>query len=205
MKKIFFIVLTLIPFFAISQAIQKNNLEINVGTGLGIYGTSDNDTSNENGAAVAALLNISCQYAISNKFSIGLELDRNGFAHDKDSANKAHSLSALINGQFRLLNKEKTSIFINLSGGYSNFKFIDTQKDVWVAGGGFTIQPGIGFKHYFGKTIGFYIQSEYAIYNYKKLTDADGNVLKTGPFNDQKDYQIKLSGLNLKIGLDIKF
>lgn len=206
MKKILFAFVSLIiPFIAFSQAVEQGDFEFSVGTGLGIYETTDNDTSNNNSTAVAGILNLSCQFAIANRLSIGIVFDRNGYAQNKDSADKAHSLNALINAQLRVVNALKTIIYINLSGGYTNFKYIEGTNNLWVSGGGFILQPGIGFKHYFGKTLGIYIQSDYTTFDYKQLKDSEDNILKIGPANNLKDFQLKLSGLNLRAGLTFKF
>jgi hypothetical protein len=62
MKITLFIFILFLPFIVFSQAVKKNDLEIGIGTGLGIYGTSDNnpdnDTTNESSMAAAGLLNI---------------------------------------------------------------------------------------------------------------------------------------------------
>lgn len=206
MKKIISIItVIIIPFISFSQAIEQGNFEFSIGTGLGIYETSDNDTTNKNSTAVAGILNMSCQFAIANRLSIGIVFDRNGYAQEKDSLNKAHSLNALINAQLRIVNALKTIIYLNLSGGYTNFKYIEGQHNLWVSGGGFILQPGIGFKHYFGKTVGFYIQSDYTTFNYKQLKDSENTILKIGPANNLQDFQLKLSGLNIRTGLTFKF
>jgi len=127
-------------------------------------------------------------------------LERNGFAHD--SSNKAHSVNVGLNAQYLFVNKKKNVIYFDFLGGYSNFKYIDNGSKNWVTSNGLTIQPGIGFKHYFGKTLGFYLQSNYAFYSYKKIVADNGKILKT---SKPEDYKIKLSGLNVKIGLMFKF
>lgn len=203
MKKILLLLVSFIPLITFAQAIHKGNCEITAGTGFGIYDVSNNesnDSAKNNSTGATGLLNVSFKYAISEKFSLGFILERNGFAHD--SLNKAHSINIGLDAQYLFVNKEKNVIYIDFLGGYSNFKFIDNKNKNWVVGNGLTIQPGIGFKHYFGKTFGFYLQSNYAFYRYKKLIDANGNILKTG---NSTDYLIRLSGLNVKIGLSFKF
>ncbi len=205
MKSIIIYFLLAIPFYANSQAVQKNNIEIAAGVGVGIYGTSSNDSSADNSMAAAGLLHISLQYAISEKFSTGLFFERNGFITERDSSNKGVSLNTGLDVQFRVLNSEKTTIFFNIAGAYSHFRYDDFSSNSWVSGNGLSIQPGIGFRHYFSKTIGMFFQSSYASYNYKKLADAKGNILQTSHIADKKDLHIKISGLNLKLGLTFKF
>ena len=204
MKKILLLFVSLMPLFIYSQAIQKGNIEFTGGTGFGIYGASDNESNNDtvknNNTAVAGLLDVSFKYTISNKFNLGFIIERNGFAHD--SSNKAHSINVGLVAQYLFVNKDKNVIYLDFVGGYSNFKYVDKGSKNWVTSNGLNIQPGIGFKHYFGKTLGFYLQSNYAFYSYNKIVDSNGNVLKT---SNSTDYLIKLSGLNIKIGLSIKF
>lgn len=204
MKKILLLFGCLIPVLTFAQAVQKGNVEFSGGTGFGIYGASDNETNNDtaknNNTAVAGLLDFSFKYAIFKKLNLGFIIERNGFAHD--SSNKAHSINVGLDVQYLFVNKDKNVIYLDFAGGYSNFKYIDKGSQNWVTSNGLNLQPGIGFKHYFGKTLGFYLQSNYAFYSYDKLVDSNGNVLKTSNSND---YLIKLSGLNIKIGLSIKF
>lgn len=201
---IFFLI---IPFIGFSQAIQKNDFEIAGGVGLGIYGTSDNnpekDTSTESSMAAAGLINFSLHYAVINKLSIGILAERNGYVTNKDSSNKGVALNIGLDCQYRLINKEKTIVLANVFGGYSHFKY--DNKEEWVSSNGICFQLGIGFKHYFSKTVGMFIQSNYALYPYKKLVNSKNEILKTGPVNDQKNYSIKISGLNLKLGLTFHF
>lgn len=204
MKKLLLLFVIIIPILTFAQAIKKGNIEISAGTGFGIYGTSDNESNNDtaknNNTAAAGLLNVSCKYAISEKFSLGFILERNGFAHD--SSNKAHSLNVGLNAQYLFVNKDKNIIYFDFVGGYSNFKYVDESSKNWVTSNGLNLQPGIGFKHYFGENLGFYLQSNYAFYSYKKLVGDNGEILKT---SKSEDYNIKLSGLNVKVGLLIKF
>lgn len=209
MKIILILFILLLPCIVFSQAVEKNDIEIGLGAGFGIYGTSDNnpdaDTTNENSMAAAGLLNFSFHYAIFKNFSIGILAERNGYITNKDSSNKGVSLNLGLDCQYRLINKEKTLIFADIFGGFSNFRYDNLSYHEYVTGNGVCFQLGIGFKHYFSKTIGMFIQSNYALYPYKKLVDSKNNVLKTGPVNNQKDYQIKISGLNLKLGLTFHF
>lgn len=204
MKKIILLFVSIIPILTLAQAVKKGNIEITSGTGFGIYGASDNesdnDTSQNNSTAVAAILDVSLKYSIIDKLCLGFMLERNGFVHD--SSNKAHSINIGINAQYLFLNKEKNVIYFDFLGGYSNFKYIDKGSKNWITSNGLNIQPGIGFKHYFGKILGFYLQSNYSFYSYNKLTSDNGEILKT---SKSENYNIRLSGLNVKIGLTFKF
>jgi len=209
MKIKLFLLILLLPCFAFSQAVEKNDLEIGLGVGLGIYGTSDNnpdkDSIKENSMAAAGLLNFSIHYAILKNFSIGILAERNGYITNKDSSNKGVSLNLGLDCQYRLLNKEKTLVFADLFGGYSHFRYDNLSHKEYVIAKGNCLQLGIGFKHYFSKIIGMFIQSNYALYPYKKLVDTNNNIVKTGPANNQKNYSIRISGLNLKLGLTFHF
>lgn len=209
MKTTFLIFLLLLPVLVFSQAVDKKDVEIGIGTGFGIYGTSDNnpetDTTDENNMAAAGLLNLSIHYAIVKNFSIGILAERNGYVTNRDSSNKGVALNLGLDCQYRLMNKEKTLIFGEIFCGYSNFRYDNLSYHEYVTGNGLCFQLGIGFKHYFSKTIGMFIQSNYAFYQYKKLVDSKNNILKTGSVNNQKDYGIKMSGLNLKLGLTFHF
>jgi hypothetical protein len=201
--KYIFLLFLFIPFLGFSQAVQKNDFEIAGGVGFGIYGVNNNDpqkdTSNENSLAAAGLVNFSMHYAVIKSLSIGILAERNGFVTEKDSSNKGVSLNIGLNLQYRLINKEKTVVFANLMGGYTHFKYEDHKERV--VGKGTLFQIGIGFKHYFTKTVGMFIESNYSIYPYNKLVSSHGEVLKTGPVNNQEDLSIFISGLNLRFGL----
>jgi len=203
MKNLFILIFAIIPLLSISQAIKNSNIEINTGTGFGIYSVKDNDPINDtskNNTAAAALLQLSFKYYVINNLGLGIDVERNGFAHD--SSDKAHSLNLGLIAQYLILNKEKNVIYFDLLFGYSNFKYINNADKNWVTSSGVDIQPGVGFKHFFGKKIGYFLQSNYSLYKYGKIVDSKNNTLKT---SDSKDYKISISGLNVKVGLIIKF
>lgn len=205
MKTNLLILVLLFPAVLFGQIIQKNNVEIGAGIGIGIYGTSSNDSASTNSMAAAGLLQFSLHYAFNNRFSTGLFFERNGYITERDSSNKGYSLNPGLDFKFRLLNSESTTIFVNLTLAYSYFKYEDIAAKNFVSSSGYTFQPGLGFSHYFSKTIGLFVQSNYATYKYNKLTDDKGNVLQTTQITNKEDFRIKISGLNLKLGLTFKF
>ena len=205
MKKLLLNLLMLIPVVIFGQAVQKNNIELAAGIGVGIYGTSSNDSASENNMAAAGLMHLSLHYTISNRISTGLILERNGYVTERDSSNKGVSLNTGIDIKYRLLNSDKTTIFANLTAGYSHFRYDDFTRKAFVSSNGYAFQPGLGFSHYFSKVIGIFLQSNYAIYKYNKLTDDKGNILETNSFTNKENFKIKISGLNIKFGLTFKF
>lgn len=202
MRTLIFLLIFIAPVTGFTQVIKPNKVELGLGVGFGIYGASDNNPDSESNMAGAGILNFSLHYTLSDRLSLGVVADRNGFITNKDSANnKGVSYNYGLDIVFRLIGKSKTIIYVNFLTGLSNFRYDDLTYESWVKGNGLTLQPGLGFKHYFSNTFGIFIHSSYAEYPYNKLINDAGEVIKTGPPEDLKNYKIKLSGLNLKVGL----
>lgn len=205
MKKLLFLIAIFYPTFINAQVIQKTQLEIDAGIGAGIYGTTGNDSTSANSTAAAGLVQLSIHYAFSDKFSTGVLFERNGYLTERDSSNKGFSLNPGLDFKYRLVNSESTAIFVSLTFAYSYFKYEDLAAKSFVSSNGYSIQPGLGFSHYFSKSLGLFIQSNYATYKYNKLTNDRGTVLQTKQVSDNENFRIKFSGLNLKFGLTIRF
>jgi len=101
--------------------LQKGNVDINAGVGFGIYTITSNDYEDENSAGVPGLLTIGTAYQISNAWGLGLNYERNGFATDPDSNNKAFLHNIGIIGSYNIVNGEKNVLYAFLGIGFSSF------------------------------------------------------------------------------------
>jgi hypothetical protein len=214
MKKLsLLIIISLLSGFAVkAQCFKTNNIDISLGAGLGVYATTTNDTSAKKDGAAALIIPISIEYSFSKAFSAGLFFERNGFIRGtdsattstpKDSLNSATSLNYGIKGTYRFVCKEKNALYLFFKLGASDFKYTDIKSSNYAKSQGLYYQLGLGWKHYFGKNIGMFIDAAYAGYSYNKIYDKTGIVMRTN--GNSEDFKIKLSGANLNLGLSIKF
>lgn len=195
--------LLFITFFAEGQVISKGDIQVNAGTGFAIHGISSDDPNLQNDAALSGLINLSGYYNLSEKWGLGILYERNGFATEEDSSEAARSSNLMLGALYRIKNGEKGSFDISLLFGPSYFEYERTDSGEKIRADGVTLQLGIGFKHYFGNTVGIFSDLLYSGYVYDKLEDEDDNVLQRS--DGKGDVNIDFNGAHLRVGLALKF
>ncbi|MEQ8323784.1 MAG: hypothetical protein RIC15_02230 [Vicingaceae bacterium] len=204
------IFLAFVVFQAQSQALQKGNVDIHLGVGFGIYSFTSNDFEDNTGAGVPGLFSLGVAYQLSDKWSLGINYERNGFVTDPDSNNRAVSNNVGLVGGFNFVNSEKNVLHVNLEAGYSTFRYDDFKDEDYVIGTGSQIQLGAGWKHYFGGVMGMYMNFSVPFFNYSQFKNSEGEQLvvrRTNIFGittESRDYSITMNGVNFRIGLLVK-
>ncbi|PCJ25674.1 MAG: hypothetical protein COA97_07285 [Flavobacteriales bacterium] len=210
-----------------AQAFQKGNINIDLGIGFGIYGTTNtwtttfngNDTTvSENDGAASKVFPIGFEYGISDKIGIGADLRySNYFIDNEDSTDRTESVRAIDFGfrfSFHLLNSDKNDLFIGLGLGYSsvNWKY-DTGGNVFEAGSasgsGVYFSLGVTDRIFFSDNIGILFNLSYVGYKYSKvnidLTSEAEQFLADNNWTFSQEFDWSLKGVNLGIGLAVKF
>jgi hypothetical protein len=190
-----------------SQCTKKGDIDGKVGFGFGIYNLANNDETEQNSGGVPGLITLSSAYALGDRWSLGLQYERNGFLTNKDSSDAARSHNLGLAGTYRFVNREKVAFYVDLILGISSFTYEKNQINGTldkVTSSGSNLQLGLGMKQYFGQHIGWFWELAFTNYSYKKFTNKDGDVLKTddGKFNN---LEIKMTGGNLRVGVCYKF
>lgn len=216
MSKKFFCLLILSSFIALSLFSQENEDENTVpetrnefqlfgGTGFGIYSLKNNDKSSDKSITATGIYTLGAYYSISNRFYFGVAYDRLGFATNRDSAQSAHVKNVSLIFKYSIHSTEKSSIHFNLNTGTTSFKYLDNKTNTNVTASSLFIEPGVGFDHFWGKHIGYFLNTSYYFSRYNKIVNKDNNPLKVINDGFEEQLWIALSGMHLKIGLLYKF
>ena len=207
MKKTFVTIVILLSAISVYSQFKKGDIDISGGIGFGIYGASGNDTSDSNTGIQAAcvILNLSSNYSIDDKFLIGLNLERNGYAVANDSGSSepyVHSLNARINAGYRLANNEKNSFAVIGQMGYSGIKFGDKNSSDKVTSSGLGYGLGIDWQNMTSEKVGIFFKGGWYVYSHSKFIDQDGIVWKRSTGGE--NIKVSFHGVNLNAGLVFK-
>ena len=214
MKKLFTLLLSItFVLTGYSQALQKGNFDIHFGTGFGVYSLKSNNYEDNSSGAVPGLLNIGLGYQITDNFALGLDFERNGFVTEADSNQRAVSLNFGVTAGYNLLNGEKNVLQAFLHVGTSNFTFENLDNNNDVKSSGNQIQFGMAWKHYFGDVVGMFMNFSIPYYSYNEFKNNNGDTYEVGrttivnglPKYESRVFQATMTGLNLRVGLTMKF
>jgi hypothetical protein len=230
MKKIaitLFAVLLVAADASAQKAFEKGNFIIGLGAGISGYATKSHfeyDMTVWNGSgistirmtedttdgAVAKVFPLSLEYGVTNWLGIGLRGSYHSFFTAADSTNsnvlpKVKSFDGDLVIGLHFVKTKRFDMPLNISAGISSFSYRsndpndNTAKDV-----GTTFGVELNPRIYFGDHIGMYFNVGYASVSYRSMTfsnSSDPNLNDT----DNRIYQLKGSGLNLGLGLLLKF
>lgn len=196
-----------------AQALEKGDFDVKAGLGFGVYSLSSNEFEDNSGAGIAGLINVSGVYQFSNAFSAGLDFERNGFATDQDSNQRARSLNFGFVLNYNLLNAEKNVIQPFLQFGWSNFTFDNYDQGDYVQSRGSYFQLGLTWKHYFTDGFGMFVNASCPWYSYNEFQNSKGQTYEisrntgtlSNPDVETRVFQVHMMGLNVRTGLAFKF
>ncbi len=230
MKKFTFvfagILLLLNTVKAQDKAFHKGSIVFDLGIGVNVYKTQIQDQYNSlviNGGnlntvrikkdtsskAGSAIYPLTIEYGLKNWLGIAAKVSYSSYFGTKDSVTGIKSAVRSIDGGIMLnLHLIKTKRFdmpIGLSLGYSNFKVDskDSINSIAKANGlyyGFAMVPRI----YFGEHIGLSINLGYTAYTYPNILFSNKNDSNVNDNNDRK-FNLKANGVNIGVGLLVKF
>ena len=192
-----------LPLAGFSQGFQKGNLVIDGGVGFGVYSADSNWPSSENEGAVNGIFRGAAEFGLANWLGVGFVLERNGFATEQDSNNAASSFNLQLAANLHVIKSNSNTLFLSLQGGYSQLTYEEFDTIVELSSPGSVVQVGLGFRHYFNRTLGFYLHANYAAYDYSNFEDSDGDILRIATTGENFAYST--SGANIGGGLSLKF
>lgn len=231
MKKINLTIAAVVLFSTIvksqDKAFEKGNIIIDLGVGIGVYGTKIHQEYNEDrfnlvtgfetvrvkkdttDAAAAVIYPLRFEYGITNWLGIGARIAYSNYFEEKDTVNnykpKVYGIDADLLLNFHLIKTKRFDMPVCLSVGYSNIKYqandaFDSQAKSNGLNYGISLVPRI----YFGDHVGMFFNIGYAGYNYPNLIFSNNTESNLNEDSDML-YQIKGNGLNLGLGLITKF
>ncbi len=187
-----------------TSSFSRNEFQIYGGGGFGIYSMLHNDSKSDESITATGIYVLGAYYSLSPKFLIGINIDRLGFATNKDSAQSARATNVGLIAKYNVLRSDKNNIFFNLSLGTSQFKYYDKNSGSNVNAASIYLEPGIGFNHYWGDHFGYFLNAAYFYTRYNKIVNKDNHAL-TVINNGVERFWLALSGMHLKLGFIYKF
>jgi hypothetical protein len=210
-----------------AQAFQKGNINIDLGVGFGVYGTSNtwtttlngvSETTTESDGAVSTVIPINFEYGVMDKLGIGADFRYSNYVvNNNDSNDRTESVRAMDFGlkfNFHLLNADKNDLFIGLGIGYSSINWKYQTDGVGfeagsASGSGIYYSFGITDRIFFSDNIGMLVNLSYVGYKYSKinidLTSEGEQFLVDNNLNYSQKFDWSLNGVNIGIGLALKF
>lgn len=214
MKKVFLVFTSfLLTSATFSQVLVKGVIDVHTGLGFGIYSLKSNDYEDNTGGALPGLFNAGASYQITDGFFLGLDYERNGFATESDSNEKAVSQNFGLTGGYNFLNKEKNALQVFLTVGTSRFRYDNFNSEDYITSRGTQVQLGLTWKHYFGETFGMFMNFSIPYYSYNEFSNSKGDRYEVGrvvtvngiPEYESKVFQLTMSGVNFRAGITLKF
>ena len=188
-----------------AQVVDKGDIIIQAGGGLGIYRYQftdiTNNVSNPRDTAAAWTIPFHVEYGITRWLGAGVGFTFNNFIEDDSSTNeKATVLDFVPTAHLHVpWGLEKFDLSVNLGYGYSRFKYeIDAVNNPVAKAGGTVLVVGVNPRLYFGENAHFGITGwyRYTQHNFKKGTISDDNNFS---------YDFKLDGPGNSFGLGLVF
>ncbi|MGQ9847711.1 MAG: hypothetical protein ACUVQP_09485 [Bacteroidales bacterium] len=208
---IFLSILFVLPLF--SQEIEdentvpesRNDFQIYGGAGFGIYSLKSNESKANNSLTTTSIYTIGAFYSINNNFYFGISYNRLSFATNQDSTQSAHVNNLGLLLKYNVQKTEKSSIHFNLNLGTTSLKYLDNKINANVNASSLFLEPGIGFDHFWGNHLGYFLNASYYYTRYNKIVNKDNHPLKIINNGFEEQLWIALMGMHLKLGLIYKF
>jgi len=215
------------------EAFEKNDFIINGGFGVGFgysyqnytradfynnyYGDYDYNFSVH--YSVAGIFPLTAEYAISNKFGLGLAYQRGAYINS--DSHKSTNNNFGVFGGFHFMSRRKIELYTRLILGYSFLEYaegdLDTDYGVYHDPSdsyipttdnsfvfkmkGAYVKPSFGMRLYFTEHLGMFADIGVGVYSYKtNKVESD-----QGTYDLNKDFRYVLINGELTTGLAVKF
>lgn len=214
-----------------AQSFQKGNINVDIGIGFGIYGTSQTftntltfggvttlDKSDTTDATASRVIPINLEYGLTDKIGIGLDFTYGSyFINDSDKVSlesvKAYDFGPRLN--YHLLNSNRNDLMIGVGIGFSTISWDFNSVDITnplepelASGAGFYWTLGLTDRIFFSDHIGILFNLSYKGYTYSKieyeLTPEAQQILTNANATFNQEFKWQLNGANIGIGLAIK-
>jgi len=216
-----------ISFAQSEEAFEKNDFIINGGFGVGFgysyqnYTTHslyndyyDNTYDFQVHYSVAGIFPVTAEYAISNKFGLGLAYQHGKYINS--DAHKSTNNNFGIFGAFHFAKRSKVELYTRLILGYSLMDYREEADDyydisesyvpttnnnfVFKMKGGY-VKPSFGMRLYFTEHLGMFADIGIGVYSYRaNQVESD-----QGSYDLNKSFRYVLFNGELTTGLAVKF
>ncbi len=217
-----------------AQAFQKGTINVDLGVGLGVYGTSQSSTyettatigtvpfsetssRDTTDGAASTVIPISFEYGIADKIGAGIDIIYNNYIiSDEDKVNlssvKAFDFGPKIS--YHPFNSDFYDLSLGLGVGFTSIKWnvVGLNNAESYGGSGFYLNIDIKNKFWFSKHVGLYTNIGYKgnFYgNINRDTSSQEATFEALPgvsnVTIKDEFKWTMHGMNLGIGLAVKF
>jgi hypothetical protein len=190
-----------------AQSFIKGDKFLQAGIKIAIYNISDPDDlddEDDNDRAASYTIPIGFEYAVSNKFGVGIELGLCKYFTEEDTITRAiadaGSFDVLLRGNFHWLRTGKTDLYSGLGIGVSVFSYnSNDHNNSKYRGSG-------GYIHFGLINARFYVSPKVAILihmGFPMMDSREGRI--KDDLGTDAEYPLKFSGWDLGTGLTVKF
>lgn len=193
-------------FMQAQQVAEKGSWILGIGSEAGIY--SNEVTTNVFGfeetytdTAGAFFFPLSVEYCVLNRLSVGTQLRLGKYVDDEDYEDNNTGVWNF-SVAYHFLKKERNDLYARIAFGPANLRIENNRSDAtgeW-RGGHFGV--GLGYRHYFGKTVGVHLYVQNGAYTLRQESLSVGNLI-IDP--DLARWDMVLRGPELGFGLNVKF
>lgn len=228
------------PMLSQNQPFKKGDWNVDVGIGFGNYSTklqtqtsyyNNNNQLNSSPLYIASIdgtsdpmgsiiIPVKIEYAISNRFGVGLKFGQNNFIVNNDDIYNTSSIISRDFGvrlNFHLNTNEDNDVFIELILGASDIKWkynaFSANNLSSLKGSGQYLSLGFNDRFYFTNHVGLLLYFSITRYNYQEMTPTyypNPNPQTNNPPNNSNtstiDYiNFDVIGINFGTGIAVKF
>ncbi len=207
------VLLLLLPVLGQSQ-VKKGTWLVDLGIGIGAYGSSTNLNFDSGVNAAPAIARIAVDYGIMDQFALGLQYRRLDYLTDDDSTASfinANTNAVLFNGTYHLVNKSKFNFYVGTSFGYATIYYERQNVDGaygFINGKGIPYGLNTGVRKYFGAngTVGFFFHANLINYPFEVTNiEVDGQVVESVQGIPTDQLHVNFAGVDLIFGVALKF
>ncbi|MBT8196071.1 MAG: hypothetical protein HKO56_02240 [Bacteroidia bacterium] len=225
-KQILFFACMLFACNSYGQSYQKGDWNFDAGIGLGVFSTETKFSiplpiigtvtfSDDDGAA-SVIIPISAEYAVSDRFGVGLQLNFSNYFIDdstevyniftgeptgqmqENNTQSVNSFAIAVKANFHLMEHEQNDLFVGIAVGGSGitWKWKDMEEET-LDGSGSYFNLYIMDRIYFTEKVGMNFNLGFTSYNYDEVKSSSSTAIE--------NLEFKGSGVTFSVGPSFKF
>ncbi len=200
-------ILLIAPLMVYSQSFEKGNKVIEAGIKVSIYHVNnpdDTDNNDKNNGAASYTIPIGFEYAVSNRFGLGMEIGICNYFTGKDTVTgtiaNANSFDVLLNGNYHWVRGGRVDLYSGIGLGLSSFKYEsnDSKNSHFSSNGPYLRLSLLNARFYIAKHVALSLHAgvPYMNFNNGRIKDDLGT---------DYGYSLAFTGFDIGTGISIRF